>query len=155
VSVQVWRIVQRALTASAFTGEGARLHGGRWNHPGTAVVYAAESRALAVLEMLVHLQDWKHLCTRYVCIPVSFPEALVEQLNKPLPKSWRQYPASNLTKDIGNEWARAQRSPVLQVPSAVLPQERNFLLNPLHPEYVQVVVGKAETLELDRRLARR
>lgn len=155
MTVQAWRIVQAHLAGSAFSGEGARLYGGRWNHPGTAVVYTAATKSLALLELLVHISA-QQLLRAYVCIPVKFDDAMVKQLNAAdLPKGWRNYPASNATRDIGTAWATGGSSVVLAVPSVIVPEEWNYLLNPLHPEFRSVCIGRAEKIEMDPRLGNR
>jgi RES domain-containing protein len=85
-----WRITQRSHWRTAFNGDGARIYGGRWNSVGTAVIYTAGSQALAVLEMLAHM-DSPELLKRYVLFEVQFGEALVKELTKSmLPRSWKR-----------------------------------------------------------------
>src|SRR3990172_341094 len=93
VAITAWRIVKARHAPNAFDGEGARLEGGRWNSPGTPLVYASESAALATLELLVHLRR-RSILSAYVLIACTFDEALVERLDsKRLPPNWRSYPA--------------------------------------------------------------
>ncbi len=150
-----WRIVKARYAASAFDGEGARRNGGRWNSPGTALVYTAESRALAILEILVHLPV-AVLLAKFVCIPVRFDRRLVAVLPPDaLPVDWQENPASGTTRRLGDAWVRADESAVWQVPSAVVPQEANFLLNPAHRDFGQLVIGAAEPVCIDGRLLTR
>ena len=150
----VWRIVQRKFIKAAFTGEGARLFGGRWNSPGRAVVYTAQSQALAALEILVHL-DSEKLLRHYLAIPVTIPLHLIEHLSSStLPKNWRAYPAPRGTHAIGDAWLARAPSPVLQVPSVVIPFESNFLLNPAHPHFSKLRMGKPIPFHFDPRLMR-
>ncbi len=153
VARTVWRIVTRRFITSAFSGEGARLYGGRWNRPGKSVVYTAESRSLALLEMLA--QD-DHLRAHYALIPAHLPANLsVEQIEaSALPDNWRSLGARNQLQAIGGEWLREARSCVLIVPSAVMSAEHNFLINPLHDDFRRIVQGEAEMLETDLRLLR-
>ena len=139
--------------ASAFDGEGARLSGGRWNSPGIAMVYTAESRALATLEVLVHLSG-PELLHEYVLIAVDFPEASVKTLStSALPGGWRAYPAPAALQKIGDGWARKAESVVLSVPSVVAEGERNYLLNPEHPGFKAAVrIAKPERFKFDLRL---
>jgi RES domain-containing protein len=147
-----WRIVKTARLRAAFDGEGARLHGGRWNSPGTALVYTAESQALAALELLVHLQS-SQLLLSYSAVPASFDAESVEVLDPGrLPRGWRRYPASPALQQLGDRWAAELRSAVLQVPSAVVPDERNFLLNPAHPDFKKIRIGPPAPFEYDARL---
>ena len=88
--IRAWRITQAKHAATAFTGGGAKDFGGRWNSPGTAIVYAAGSTSLAILEMLVHLQA-QELMHRYVIFEVSFDQALLTSVDPAtLPRSWRR-----------------------------------------------------------------
>jgi RES domain-containing protein len=150
-----WRIVKSRLAGMAFDGEGARLYGGRWNSPGTRMVYISASVSLAVLEVLVHLQD-ASLLSSYSLIPARFDEALVERLDRSrLPDGWRSYPAPNELQRIGDAWARSQRSAVLEVPSAVVERESNYLLSPAHPDFSSIVIGEPEPFTFDERLLAR
>ena len=147
-----WRIVKSARVPSAFDGEGARLHGGRWNSPGTAVVYAAQSESLAALELLVHLQA-SHLLMSYSSIRVDFDDALVEVVNADkLPPEWRGHPPPSSLRSLGDRWVAEGRSVVLQVPSAVVSTELNYVLNPRHPDFTRVSVGPAKPFRFDPRL---
>ena len=149
---RVWRLVHKNYLSSAFSGEGARLAGGRWNSEGFAVVYAAESLSLAMLEVIVHL-EFREALKLYKAIPVSFSVSEMEVVDpKTLPPDWNKqipHPATQLT---GNRWIRGLSSPVLNVPSAVVPVESNFLLNPIHPGFPALDIGKPIDLPLDPRV---
>lgn len=148
-----WRITTARFAATAFSGEGARLFGGRWNPKGHSVVYTAESRSLALLEMLV--QD-DPLRARYVLIPVRIPDAVsVSEIDlASLPPDWRSLATRDTLQAIGRNWLEQGTSAVLAVPSAVVPAERNYLINPNHPDFARIEVGTAEPLETDLRLMR-
>ncbi len=147
-----WRITKSARAATAFDGEGARLYGGRWNSPGAPVVYTAQSESLAALELLVHLQATWSLRS-YCSIPVDFDDALVASVDPAaLPPDWRDSPAPSALQQIGDQWVAAQGSVVLQVPSAIVPNELDFILNPRHPDFGRLVVGPPSGFELDPRL---
>jgi RES domain-containing protein len=150
----VWRITTARRARTAFSGEGARLYGGRWNPKGVPLVYCAESRALAMLEMLV--QD-EPLRARYVAIPATLPDGMaIERVDRAkLPSDWRALRRAADLRTIGAAWAASKRTAVLAVPSAVLPEETNYLLNPLHTEFKRVRMGKPSTLVTDVRLLRR
>ncbi len=152
--MRVWRLCKRRY--AAFDGRGARLAGGRWNRPGTAVVYTSESLALAGLELLVHA-DPELLPEDLVAICADIPEAVrVARLEEEaLPKNWRRYPAPEDLARIGNEWAESLASVALSVPSAVVPRERNVLLNPAHRDFRKIRIGRPESFTLDPRLASR
>lgn len=149
----VWRITTRRFVGPAFSGEGARLFGGRWNRPGQSVVYTAESRSLALLEMLV--QD-DPLRAHYVLIPAYLPNSVsIEYMEaNALPQGWRVQAVRDQLQALGGEWLRQSRSCVLAVPSAVMPAELNFLINPLHPDFKNITLGEPEPLNTDLRLIR-
>ena len=151
MKITAWRIVKRKRAKAAFTGEGARLYGGRWNSAGVAIVYTAASLSLAALEMVVHL-DSSELLDSYVVFEVGIDESLVAQVELPqLPRNWRADPPPVRVREVGDGWARAGTSVVLQVPSAILPAEHNFLLNPRHPDFRRLVIGKPSPFRFDPR----
>lgn len=147
-----WRIVKARHAAAAFDGEGARLEGGRWNSPGTPVVYTSGSAALAALELLVHLGR-RSILSAYVLIACTCDEAVVSRLErKRLPHNWRSYPALPELQLIGDEWVRAGTSAVLNVPSAVIATDENYLLNPRHPDFQAIRVSDPQPFEYDPRV---
>jgi RES domain-containing protein len=149
-----WRITHRSLAKTAFDGEGARMYGGRWNSFGTPVVYTAQSQALAVLEMLVHLDSPEPL-KGYVFFEVRFDASLVKELAKSqLPRNWKSDPVPRRAQAVGDAWVRSGESAVLAVPSVIVPGERNYLLNPRHPDFQRLKIGKPQPYELDARLAK-
>lgn len=148
-----WRIVKSKHAGSAFDGEGARTYGGRWNSRGTPVVYLAESRALALLEVLVHLHDIA-LLEHYVRFGVEYHGRLCTQLERAsLPEAWNASPPPAELARLGDEWVASRRSALLRVPSAVVPEEHLVLLNPAHPDVDKLSIGPPEPLALDPRLA--
>jgi RES domain-containing protein len=153
--ITAWRIVKRKHARTAFTGEGARIYGGRWDSPGVAIVYTAESQSLAALEMVVHL-DSSALLLSYVVFEVGIDESLVSQVGlSKLPRNWRDDPPPVKAREVGDAWAMSGKSAVLQVPSATLPAEYNFLLNPHHPDFSKLAIGNPSSSQYDARLARR
>jgi RES domain-containing protein len=154
VSLVVWRIVQRRLASHAFSGDGARRYGGRWNSPGIAVVYTAQSQSLAALEILVHI-DSGELLQNYNAIPITVDESLIMRTDaSTLPRNWRAYPSTKATRLLGDTWLIEEKTAVLQVPSAVIPTESNFLLNPGHRDFCKLTAGKSIAFKFDSRLAR-
>ena len=152
MAITAWRIVKARHAAKAFDGEGARIEGGRWNSPGTAAVYASQSAAVAALEMLVHLGRGSIL-SAYVLIPCTFDEALVLRLDPTdLPKRWRSYPAPPALQLIGDAWVNRGASAVLEVPSAVIETNANYLLNPRHRDFRSIRVLAARPFQFDLRL---
>lgn len=148
----VWRIVKQRHAKTALSGEGARLYGGRWNRPGTAMVYAAGSQSLAILEMLVHL-DSPDLLKRYVLFGIEVDETLVTNLDRSvLPKNWKKDPAPVRVQAIGDAWAMGFESVVLSVPSVLVPSESNFLINPRHPDFSKLSIGRPLSFRFDARI---
>ena len=147
----VWRITTARFVTSAFTGEGARLYGGRWNPKGYPIVYTAESRSLALLEMLV--QD-DPLRANYVLVPAHIPNdlSITTIQTQELPEDWRNLSTRDTLQTIGKYWLTSMRSAILSVPSAVLPAERNYLINPNHPDVQNIMLGLPESLQTDMRL---
>lgn len=147
----VWRLVTVRFAKSAFSGEGARLYGGRWNRKGVPLVYTSGSQSLAMLEMLV--QD-EPLHARYVMIDAHIPEAVAIDRIKvgDLPADWRDVAAREKLQAIGTKWAVKLDAAVLAVPSAVVPSETNYLLNPLHPDFRKIRIGRPQKLMTDPRL---
>ncbi len=152
--ITAWRIVKARRADTAFDGEGARSLGGRWNSPGSPLVYTAGSAALAALEMLVHLGTGAIL-PAYVLISCSFDEALVARLDRSrLPLNWRSYPAPPELQLIGNEWLKNGTSAVLEVPNAIIATESNYLLNPQHADVASIHVAGPQAFDFDLRLLR-
>jgi len=153
MKVTAWRIAKQKHAKTAFTGDGARLFGGRWNNPGTSIVYTAQSQSLAVLEMLVHL-DSSELLGKYVLFEIGMDDSAIEHVDHSrLPKSWRVDPSPASVRAIGDDWIGAGTSAVLRVPSALIPSENNFLLNPRHKDFPRLSIGKPMPFSFDRRLA--
>lgn len=118
------------------------------------MIYTAETQSLAALEMLVHL-DAPALLDRYVLIEVKIEEPLILRLDlKSWPKDWRQSPAPARLREIGDAWIEAGKSVALRVPSALVPDEANFLLNPRHPDFHRLRIGRPLPFHYDPRLAR-
>ena len=134
------------------SGEGARLYGGRWNSPGRAAVYLGDSLALASMELLVHLDNVAVL-RAYRKMPLYIHEELVMHI-KPaeMPPKW-ETGSRNLTKSIGDWWLAQRRSAILQAPSAVVPGESNFIVNPRHPDFPTLKAGPISDFRYDPRLA--
>ena len=129
------------------------MYGGRWNPAGIPAIYMAESLSLATVEILVHLEDDKLLYQRFVKIPVTFDPALILPiLRNKLPADWRSLPPAASTQRIGADWINQASSAVLKVPSTVVEEEHNFILNPNHPHFSKIKIGKPRRFEFDARL---
>ncbi len=149
------RLSKTRYIDTAFDGMGAKYNGGRWNSLGVAVVYCSESLSLATLEVLVHLEDIETIVDLYSSVPVEFDESLVEMLpNALLPVDWDNPMISPNTQAYGNRWLTENRSAVLSVPSVIIPQERNYLINPAHPDFSKIRIHREQTqrFKIDERL---
>ncbi len=151
--MRVWR-----LTRSAFQqldGEGARLYGGRWNSPGTAAVYASATLSLAVLELLVHVEPLlapdDQIATKLDVPDTAGLGAVVDPGQFPA-GDWRSYPAPAWQAELGDLWIKDASFLWLAVPSAIVPEEHNILINPRHPRMRDVSVVDARPFRFDRRL---
>ena len=150
----VCRLVKTRFASNPFDGEGARLFGGRWNHPGVRCSYASDTAALAILEVLVHLKT-PGLLDHYSICRASFDDSLVARLPAGgLPEDWRSFPAPASTRSLGGRWIAEGAGAVLRVPSTIVPSEFNFVLNPGHPSFSMIQVLPAEPFGVDRRLGR-
>jgi RES domain-containing protein len=151
--IRAFRLCKSRHVASAFTGEGARLFGGRWNSPGMAMVYTSSSLSLATLEVMVHLDDAEAFSRLFSWIPVSIPEDAVEVLDESkLPSTWLADETNSSSRSVGDAWLRSHRSAVLAVPSVVTPGELNYLLHPLHHRFADLEIGTATPFRPDPRL---
>jgi RES domain-containing protein len=149
--MRFFRLVRLPDQARAFDGEGARLYPGRWNPPGVAVVYASQSLALAMLEVLVHL-DFRHAPPSQHGFAINVPDTLIEAFDETsLPAHWREHRHRPETQAIGGEWAASLRTPALLVPSVLVPDEKNVVLNPRHPDFANLVIDGPVLVPLDGR----
>jgi RES domain-containing protein len=139
--MQAWRICRRPF--SDLSGDGARIYGGRWNSPGFSVVYAASTAALAVLEVRVHLDLPPELLPDdHLLVTIDLDALAVEDVTQapPAPQAF------------GDRWLREGRTPVLRVPSAIVPESTNLLLNARHPTVAGARVIDQRRFAFDRRL---
>lgn len=139
---------------AAFDGYGSSMFGGRWNSKETHIVYTSDTQALAVLEILVHLDD-PEMLNAFSVFPVSFDDKYmltVDDVAGGLPSDWQNEPFSQNARDIGDAWIKSAQSLVLAVPSAVIPNEYNYLLNPYHKDFKAISIGEAAEFPLDARL---
>ena len=146
-------IIYRLTTgnfAHDISGEGAKIYGGRWNPVGSAVVYMSEFISLSILEILVRA-DKLSSPDSYTLLGIQIPESSIVNIEvKKLKHGWQNH--IEYSRSIGEEFLNANQTLVLKVPSAIVPQEHNFLINPLHKDFTKVKVVGSELLELDKRL---
>jgi RES domain-containing protein len=148
-----WRIVKKSRVGEAFSGEGARRYGGRWNHRGTAVVYASGSLSLAALELFVHIGPaYKGL--DFASFKVDIPSRVtIDTLSETsLPKSWRQEPPPDSCKDLGTEWVKLGTAAVLRVPSVIVPKNHNYVLNVHHRDFKKLKITQQDNFAFDPRM---
>lgn len=153
--MNLWRIAAdtRQYRADDLSGGGAARRPGRWNDTGEAVIYAAPTISIAVLETAAHIDDTGLPLNRYL-LELDVPDdvwALREELDvATLPPSWSAIPASHASVKIGSAWLASLRSPILLVPSVVVPEERASLINPNHPEGKRITARVVHLFEYNR-----
>jgi RES domain-containing protein len=151
--MRLWRVSNYA----DLSGEGGRRVEGRWHERGRLVVYLGEHAAVALLEVLVHLEiDPADLPSTYQLLTIDVPEAVaVEDIDEAdlgrIPR-WRHAPEE--TRELTRTWFTARRTALLRVPSVIVPAARNYLLNPLHPDAGQITIIEKQTVQFDARLFR-
>ena len=151
-TITAWRITAEKYLDTAFSGRGAEEYGGRFNRVGTPLVYASESLSLATLELLAQTGSRRRLRGR-VAIPVTFSDDYVaERTADELPEGWDQRPYGSASQEVGEAWIESEESLVLRVPSVVVPVEHNYLINPQHPDVLDLETGEPRPLNPDPRL---
>jgi len=149
--LSAWRLTKTKLLPSAWDGQGAKKSGGRWNSVGIAVVYTSSTLSLALVEVLVHLPSG--ILPVYSAVRVAFDEDLVAAVDPlALPTNWRDHPPPPETKAIGDRWVAEGSSLVLRVPSVIVPNEFNYILNPAHPAFADITIGDPIPFPFDPRL---
>lgn len=156
MTVLIWRIgiETNIFSADDSSGEGARLTGGRWNRVGTPLVYSSSSIALACLETIVHLNGGDLPLNRYL-VSLEVPDSLWKTATILKPEKymgWDAIPAGITSLDVGNKWAIGKKSTLLLVPSVIIPEEQNILINPAHPEAAKIRIKKLRRWTYDARL---
>ncbi len=151
--MRVWRICRKPYVDTALDGIGGMYTSGRWHSKGNPIVYTASSAALAALEVLVHVDPLTAPADLRL-LAIELPDDLSTEVLEPitLPQGWRSVPAPAALQTIGSSWLTSGRTAALNVPSAVITVERNFLLNPRHPEVQRVRILSDEAFSFDTRL---
>jgi len=154
----VWRICRAPYAAEAFSGEGARRFGGRWNSRGVPMVYASTSLALAAIELFVHLEPGQSpddLVYMSASLPAGEPARKMDAEN--LPARWWTDDADEgltATRELGSAWIRGLSSLALLVPSVPIRAEWNVLINPLHPRIGELKIDSPQPFVFDARMFR-
>lgn len=147
-----WRIDNARYAASSFSGKGAAAAGGRWNPAGVHVVYASRHLATAALEKFIHLPQPIPSAMKFVRFQIHFNGVAVER-PKRLPRGWNAEPAGTASQELGHAWFTSGRTAILAVPSAILPDEENYVLNPGHADFSKLTISAPEEFSFDPRLA--
>ena len=158
VSVTLWRIAKDTARYQAddLSGGGAATYGGRWNSKGKFVVYASPSIALAALETLAHLGDDIAARNRFLVeikVPVSVWAKRQQVTAAELPVTWLAEPPGKASVDYGDAWLDSNGSALLSVPSVIVPEEANLLINPAHPDAKKISAKVLRPFVYDPRLA--
>lgn len=152
-TISAFRIVAPRWEHDALSGEGARKYGARWNSPGRPMVYLGESRALCALEMLVHLTSPLSRTKPFRLVEVHIPARSISDYPRSiLPENWRKSPPNKLTMEIGDDWLSAGSQLALRIPSVIIPEETNILLNPHHPDFKKIQTSESSNFSFDHRL---
>lgn len=146
----VYRITNQTY-ANDISGNGAALYGSRWNSKGLPLLYTSQFISLSILESLVHLKKGEIPPSQYLLhIEIPDENEIAEISYKKIKKNWDREP--DYTQWLGDQFLRNKQGMILKVPSAIVPQESNFLLNPLHPNFKKIRIVSSELLQLDKRL---
>ncbi|MFJ5160848.1 RES family NAD+ phosphorylase [Pantoea sp. NPDC088449] len=130
-----FRLIKTQYASEAWTGNGAKQYGGRWNHKGHPTLYVATSVSLAALEVLVHASN-ASILDEYTLFSIEIPDDEVSYITEDfLPADWRQDPAPVSTMDLGTGWLQSGEGAALIIPSSMIPMENNAVLNPQHPAF--------------------
>jgi RES domain-containing protein len=153
VTDSAWRIEKARHAPNTRAGVGARLVGGRWTSPGRPAIYCAGHLSLAILEVIVHAPDPATRSAARVRFRIQFDRKLVERVpDGAVPADFSPRTPYAITRRIGDEWLRHGHAPVLSVPSAIVPLEPNYLLNPEHPKFEDLFWDGGDAITLDDRL---
>jgi RES domain-containing protein len=148
--VKVYRIAKREY-ASDLSGIGASLYPGRWNKRGYPVIYTGESTEIALLEIVVHTPP--QLVPDLNLVALQIPEDSIAELDlKSLPENWSKSPPPSVLSEIGNNWLESRESVALKVPSSIVPDAFNYLLNCQHPDFNLVHILSNKPFNFDPRL---
>jgi RES domain-containing protein len=150
--MQLWRVVKRQHAATAFDGKAAQRFGGRWSSHGRRAIYASATKSLAMLEILVHLDVGRPL-PEFVAFTFAIDNRSVSPLTARLPRDWRSSRGTLITRQIGDDWLASNQNLALAIPSAIVPEEMNYLLNPEHPAFAELKFGRPLPFVLDPRLS--
>lgn len=151
-NIRTWRICHKNYSAEALTGEGARIHGARFNSAGHSVIYTSGSLSLSLLEMMVRMNDRSYFSS-CVFLHADVPLELVSEPDpNSLPAGWDCVPYGRSSQSYGDKWLSDQTSAVMKVPSVLIPFEYNYILNPRHRDFEKIECSEPAKLPFDNRL---
>ena len=150
--MEVFRLA-RLKYAKSLSGKGASKSGNRWNSKGVEMIYTAESRALAMAEVLVHI-SLNQMPSDYKMLTINIPDNLnIKTLrNSELPKSWNSHPPSVYSQQVGDEFIMDKKFCILKVPSVVVYGDFNYLINPYHKDFNRIKIESVDDFPFDQRL---
>jgi RES domain-containing protein len=150
--MRVFRLSKRKYSKE-LNGKGAAKSGNRWNSKGTEIIYTAESRALAMAEVAVHL-TLATLPSDYVLIEIEIPDNIIikEIILKELDEDWNNHPPNSSTQKIGDEFIDSIKECLLKVPSAVVQGDSNYLINPYHTDFKKIKIIEITDFPFDKRI---
>ncbi|HEY1872027.1 MAG TPA: RES family NAD+ phosphorylase [Chitinophagaceae bacterium] len=151
--MEAYRIAQE-LYADDLSGNGSRLFGGRWNSEGCYALYTSANRSLALLETLAHVQAKFFSNKKYILVTVVIPDKPSIKIlrQKDLPTNWDALDIFQVTQKIGDHFLEEQKDLILRVPSVLMPEEHNYVINPLHPTMKQVKIIHQRQIEFNDRM---
>ena len=139
--MQLYRLTQKKFTENPFSPLGAKLYGGRWNSKGTEALYFSESESLCCLEVFVHVNNDPSIINQYDLYRIEVNDKLIVKLDEEdLPKNWQRIPAGEDTQEIGDQFLKTSKPKyaALQVPSTISQRDKNYLVNPSHPDMEKI-----------------
>ena len=149
-----WRIDNEKWATSSFSGFGAAAVGGRWSPAGLHVVYVSQHLSTASLEKFVHLPKPIPAAMKLIKFAIAFNGVAMERPPiSSLPANWRAEPVVVASQQFGEDWYRRGAAAVLAIPSAIIPEEENYLFNPAHPDFQKIGIAAPEPFTFDPRLA--
>ncbi len=145
--------LSKAIYASDLSGRGAEISGGRWNSKGTPMLYCSESRALCTVEIAVHI-PLNLIPSDYKIISLEVPDRLktLNLSSKELPVGWNSIPPIAATREIGDKFVNDGKFIAIRVPSAIIREENNLLINPRHKDFRMLIIKSIEPFDFDKRL---
>jgi RES domain-containing protein len=157
MTVSLWRVASDTprWSASDLAGKGAAQRGARWNQPGELVLYASSSIALAALETRAHLPHGEQLPWNRFLVRLEVPDAVWATrsvLPLPPPVGWNAIPEGGVSRALGSAWLRAGRTTLLVVPSVIVPEEANVLINPAHADAALITASVVRRFVYDARI---